>query len=139
MATDGPIECSVITPEEKVLEARVSSVVIPAHDGQVGLAPSRAPLLAQLGDGMLRLDFEEGGSRYFFVGGGFAQMKDNNLSIVADEAIPAEDIVKQTAEEELAAAQAIKTNNDEQIDAKLRAIDKARSKIAIYKQLDGRI
>ena len=132
-------QCSLVTPESQILDEPVKYASIPAHDGQVGLAPDRAPLLAQLGDGMLRLDFEQGGSRLFFIGGGFAQMKDNNLSIVADEAIPAEDIVKQNAEKELADATALEAKNDEQIDIKLRAVGKARSKIAISTQLAGRI
>jgi len=31
------LHCSVITPERKVLEADVDSVILPAHDGQIGV------------------------------------------------------------------------------------------------------
>ena len=108
----GTFQCTLVTPEQQLLDDPVLYASIPAHDGQIGLAPGRAPLLVQLGDGALRLDFEEGGARWFFIGGGFAQMKDNRLSIVADEAVPAEQIVKTKAEEDMAEAQKVEARHD---------------------------
>lgn len=131
--------CSLVTPQQQILDEPVLYASIPAHDGQIGIAPGRAPLLVELGDGALRLDFEEGGSRFFFVGGGFAQMKGNHLSIIADEAMEAGDIVRQKAEAELEAARQIVARQDEQIDKRLRAIDKARAKISLQDKAGTRI
>ena len=83
----GAFQCSVVTPEEEVFDGEVAYAAIPAWDGQVGVAPQRAAMLLKLGDGILRLDAPEGAATRFFVGGGIAQMKDNRLMLLSDEAI----------------------------------------------------
>ncbi len=128
----GTFECSLVTPDEKVLDEPVAYASFPAHDGQVGIAPSRAPLLAELGDGSLRLDFPDGGKRWFFIGGGFAQMKDNKLSIVADEAVPAEEIIKSKVEKELESATAMESVGEEAVAKKQRAVSRARALLELF-------
>jgi F-type H+-transporting ATPase subunit epsilon len=131
--------CTLVTPEQQVLDGDVTYASIPAHDGQIGLMPGRAPLVAKLGDGALRLDFVDGGSRWFFVGGGFAQMKDNKLSLVADEAVPADQIVKATAEADLRAGLAKIARTDAEVERKMRAIARAREMVAIHEKAGGKI
>ena len=70
--SESGFDCSVVTPEAVVLEARASSVSMPAHDGEIGILRNRAPLVCSLGIGVLRLDTDEGPQR-FFVDGGFAE------------------------------------------------------------------
>lgn len=135
----GKFHCTLVTPEQQVLDGEVTYASIPAHDGQIGLMHDRAPLVAKLGDGALRLDFVDGGSRWFFVGGGFAQMKDNKLSIVADEAMPADQIVVAKTEADMKAAVAKIARTDEEIEKKLRAIDRARQMVAVHTKADGKI
>lgn len=135
----GKFRCTLVTPEQQLLDAEVTYASIPAHDGQIGLMSGRAPLLAKLGDGALRLDFVDGGSRWFFVGGGFAQMKDDKLSLVADEAMPADEIVRSTAEADMKAALAKTARDEAEIERKLRAIDRARQMTAIYDKVGGKI
>lgn len=110
----------------QVLDADVTYASIPAWDGLVGLAPSRAPLLLKLGDGALRLDFVEGGSRHFFLAGGFAQMKDNRLTLVTEEAIPAQEIVRGEVEAAMREAEARVSLTDDEVKAKLRKINRGR-------------
>ena len=43
------LTCSVITPEAQVFDGAAESVVVPAHDGEIGILFNRAPLLAKLG------------------------------------------------------------------------------------------
>ena len=131
--------CTLVTPEQQVLDENVTYASVPAFDGQIGLMHGHAPLLAQLGDGALRLDFADGGSRWFFIGGGFAQMKDNKLALVADEAAPADAIVKSTAEEELKKALETVARSEEEIEKKYRAIERARAMSAIQGKQGGKI
>ena len=135
----GKFKVTLVTPEQQLLDGEVTYASIPAHDGQIGLMPGRAPLVAKLGDGALRLDYVEGGSRWFFVGGGFAQMKDDILSLVADEAMPADEIVVSTAEADMKAALAKTAHSDEEIDRKLRSIERARQMVAVHDKGDGKI
>ena len=92
-----PFKATLITPETTVLEAHVFAAQIPAHDGLVGILVNRAPLLAKLGTGILRLDLAgpggtPGETQRFLVSGGYAQMKGDDLTILTDEAIPAEKV-----------------------------------------------
>jgi F-type H+-transporting ATPase subunit epsilon len=80
-----PLKVSVISPERTLFEGEVSSVVAPAFDGEVGILPGHAPMMALLGRGRLRLG--EGGSagRYEVVGG-FLQVADDVVRVVTEQA-----------------------------------------------------
>jgi F-type H+-transporting ATPase subunit epsilon len=82
----GSFMLSVVTPEEAVLEAEASYANVPAHDGQIGILQNRAPLLVQLGHGVLEARLADGETRQFDVEGGFAQMRDNKLTILCEKA-----------------------------------------------------
>jgi F-type H+-transporting ATPase subunit epsilon len=99
-------KASLITPEAILLETMVSEAQIPAFDGLLGILDKRAPLLAKLTTGVLRLSTNAGIQRYL-VSGGYAQMKDNELTILASEAIPAADINQQRISGEQARLEAI--------------------------------
>lgn len=130
--------CTLVTPEQQLLDESVVYASIPAWDGQIGLAPQRAPLLVKLGDGALRLDFAKGGSRWFFLAGGFAQMKDNRLSLVTDEAVPAEEIVRKDAEASLREAEAKPAVTDEEVARQQRRIARSRAMLHLLEQQPGR-
>ncbi|MBC7833487.1 MAG: F0F1 ATP synthase subunit epsilon [Phycisphaerales bacterium] len=121
MATKTFFRTKLITPDAQVLDEPTKYVSIPAWDGSIGFLPGRAPIVAKLGIGELRLDFadgaatggsgskERGGSRSFLVEDGFAHMVGDTLTILASKATPAETITEASAQAELAEAQARKT------------------------------
>ncbi len=83
---------TIVTPEALALEADAISVIFPAHDGMVGILTHRAPLLTKLGVGLLTLESPVGTQNYL-IAGGYAQMKDNTLTILTDEALAVSDIL----------------------------------------------
>lgn len=98
--------CRLITREAQVLDEPAVAAVVPAWDGLFGVLPGRAPIVAQLGTGELRLDFPDngpakGGSRSFFVDDGFVQMVNNELTILAVRAIAAEGLSESEAQAEV--------------------------------------
>jgi F-type H+-transporting ATPase subunit epsilon len=123
--------CTIVTPEKQVLDAEVTYASLPAWDGLLGLAPQRAPLMLKLGDGPMRLDFPEGGSRWFFLAGGFAQMKDNRLAVLTEEAIGSEEIVRQDVEAARKEAEARVARSDEEVAKRDRQINRARHLIDV--------
>ncbi len=84
-----PFHCTVVTPEAQVFDADVTSVVLPAHDGQMGVLSLHAPMMVQLGEGSLDITPSAGGSQKLKIKGGFAQVKDNQLVVLTDEAVAA--------------------------------------------------
>jgi len=119
--------CVIVTPEQQVLDQQVSQVIFPAYDGQVGILTDRAPLLAKLGVGALRLTAANNQQRVFFVEGGIAQMKDNKLTILTNEAIPAEDLDPEAARAELAEATARRITDENSARERERRMQRARA------------
>jgi F-type H+-transporting ATPase subunit epsilon len=105
MADSKQIEIEVITPDRKVLEGVADQVVIPAHDGELGVLNLRAPLMCELGIGRLR--YTTGGtSRQMFVDGGFAQVLQNRVIVLTSRALPAEEVTADVIQEAQEAADA---------------------------------
>jgi len=81
-----PLNTRLITPEKVLFEGEVRSVVAPAMDGMLGVLGGHAPLMAALGSGVLKLATGSDSS-FYAVAGGFLQVKDNNVIVLADKAV----------------------------------------------------
>ena len=106
---DNTITCRLVTPSKELLNEQVVYASVPAWDGLIGFQHGGASLVSRLGLGKLRLDFpsENGsGSREFLIEGGFLEMSENELVILAEFAIAAEEIIETDAKAQLAEAEA---------------------------------
>jgi F-type H+-transporting ATPase subunit epsilon len=75
----------VVTPEEEVWTGEATMVVATAADGQLGVLPGHAPLLALLGQGPLEI--ETGGGRVkATVDGGFLHVANDRVDVLAEHA-----------------------------------------------------
>jgi F-type H+-transporting ATPase subunit epsilon len=117
----------IVTPEQQVLDETVTQAILPAHDGEIGILSNRAPLLVKLGQGRLQLDQPGGQSRSFYVEGGIAQMKDNELTVLTQLAVPANEIDVQAARAEAAEATAQRITDEKSFDDRQRRIRRAQS------------
>ncbi len=90
MATDA-IELQIVTPERHVLQDSVQSVEIPGKDGYLGILPGHAPLITELGIGVLsyRKDSE---TRYLTVMNGYAEVLPHRVIVLAEVSERAEEI-----------------------------------------------
>jgi F-type H+-transporting ATPase subunit epsilon len=79
------LKVSVISPEKVLFEGTARGVVAPVFDGEMGILPMHAPLMALLGRGTLRVDTAEG-ERRFGVDGGFLQVVDDQVRVVTERA-----------------------------------------------------
>lgn len=125
MARNDTFHCSVITPERAVLEADATFVAFPAHDGEIGILRDRAPLLAKMGIGVLRVETPEG-NHTFFVDGGFAQMVENRLTLLTEQAKRVDEIDRAAADRALEDALGLPASGETEIAARQRAIQRAR-------------
>jgi F-type H+-transporting ATPase subunit epsilon len=99
----GSLDVRVVTPERPVFEGAAESVVVPAHDGEVGILPRHARFLATLGVGELRVR-TAGGVARFFVEGGFVQVADDRVTVLCDRAVPTSELDPAAADAQAAAA-----------------------------------
>lgn len=130
MARTDTFHCSVITPERAVLEADATFVAFPAHDGEVGILKDRAPLLYKMGIGVLRVETPEG-NHVFFVDGGFAQMVENRLTLLTEQAKSVDEIDRAAAERALAEAREMPMDTDAAFAARQRAVQRAEVQIRL--------
>lgn len=80
------ITISIVTPEDVIFKGEAVSVIIPAADGYMEFLQHHSPLVTPLGTGVLTLTKVNGQRRYFYLSGGYAEIHDNKLTVLADEA-----------------------------------------------------
>jgi F-type H+-transporting ATPase subunit epsilon len=132
------LRCSIVTPTQTVLDEEVTYASIPAWDGQLGVMTGQSPLLTQLGVGSLRLSLPSGGDRWFLVEGGFAQIQDNQLNLLTENAVPVETLSLRDAEAELAEANARIARPGADAAKVKRDQDRALAKLTLAKARGGR-
>jgi F-type H+-transporting ATPase subunit epsilon len=124
------LECIVVTPEATALQTPAEFVALPLYDGELGVLPGHSPFIGRLGYGELRVK-ENGKTIRLYVDGGFVQVADNIVSVLTNNAVPAEKLNPATAREQLAAAQARKANSPELLIIRDRLEQQARAQIRI--------
>ena len=118
---------SVVTPEKPVLESDARFVAFPPHDGQAGVLVHRAAFLHRVGSGPLRVEASDGSTELLFVSGGFAQMVDDRLTILTEQAVAADELDQAAAEAALADATALPAADEASHERRQRAIDSAHA------------
>jgi F-type H+-transporting ATPase subunit epsilon len=125
------IQLEVTTPERELVREPVESVQAPGKDGYLGILPGHAPLLGQLGAGVLTYTAAGGRVRYLSVAGGFLEVLPDHIRILADVAEKAEEIDVERAKAALARAQEGLSNASLEDMAKMSAaMDRANARIA---------
>ena len=89
----------VVTPERVVFDGPVTSLVLPAADGLMGILPNHAPIVAALDVGEVTVSGESGGPEFMMVSDGFFEMADNHARILADTGERAEEIDPERAQQ----------------------------------------
>ena len=87
----GKLRLVIVTPEGKTFDDDVEQVVLPGVEGQLGVLPGHVPLLTQIMPGELDLKAHSKGDE-LAVGGGFAEITGNRVTILTDMAVKPEDI-----------------------------------------------
>jgi len=92
------LKFEIVTAERVVYTDEVDVVIAPGIDGQLAILPNHAPLLTMLQPGDLTVR-KEGEEADIFVSGGFLEVMQNRVTVLADTAERAEEIDMGRAEE----------------------------------------
>jgi F-type H+-transporting ATPase subunit epsilon len=85
------IELQIVTPERHVLQETVQSVEIPGKEGYLGVLPGHAPLITELGVGIL--GYRKGSENHFLtVINGYAEVLPDRVIVLAEISEKAEEI-----------------------------------------------
>ncbi len=130
MADSKNFQLAVLTPEAAVLDTEARFVALPAHDGEIGVLRNRAPLLIKLDVGLLRAETDEGTTR-LYVDGGFAEMIDNRLTVLTEDAKDPGDLDRAEAQQRLLDAQAMTAEDSSAVAARDKALRRARVQLKL--------
>jgi F-type H+-transporting ATPase subunit epsilon len=124
-------QLEVATPERRLVDEQVREAELPGKDGYMGVLPGHAPLLSALGAGVLTYDGGKSGKQVLVVDGGFVEVFENHVRVLADNAEYARDIQVDEARRELEEAnQALKEAHEaDTSQAALRALQRAQARI----------
>jgi F-type H+-transporting ATPase subunit epsilon len=104
-----PLTLEIVTPEDRVYNDTVDTVVIPTVEGEIGILPGHIPLLTQVADGELRVS-KGVETKNLVIGGGFAQIEGDRVKVLAEFAINEAQIDESAAEKAMQRAEeALKT------------------------------
>ena len=103
------IQVEIVSAEGEIYSGAAKMVFLPAKEGEMGVAPRHAPLLALLKAGEVRVQPVDGPELSFYVGGGALEVQPSKVTVLADTAARAADLdeaaamaARQRAEEALA-------------------------------------
>jgi F-type H+-transporting ATPase subunit epsilon len=125
-----PLKCIIVTPEQTVDERTADFVALPLYDGELGVAPGHTPMIGRLGYGELRI-VEGGVTTRYFVDGGFAEVADNVVSVLTNNAVPAGKVDSTKAQAQLEAAKARPATTPELLAIRERDQLRARAQIRV--------
>jgi F-type H+-transporting ATPase subunit epsilon len=99
-----PLLLEVATPARLLVSEAVEEVVAPGTDGYFGVLPGHAPFLTTLGAGELMYR-QNGRQHHLAVSGGFAEVRNDKVIVLADAAERPEEIDRARAERALQQAE----------------------------------
>lgn len=89
------LTCQFVRPDKLIYEGPVASMVLVTYTGELGVWPGHSPLICALGDGVVRLHLTEkdgGGERDVVISGGYAEVDNDVVIVLADHARFTDDI-----------------------------------------------
>src|SRR5208282_2307016 len=117
----------VVTPDRQVIHDQVDSVQLPGLDGELGILPGHAPLLTELGAGVL--SFNKGAETRFATAlGGFAEVLGDRVIVLAERSELAEEI-------DLGRAEAARERALKRLEEKAGEVDFDRAQLALQRSL----
>lgn len=124
------IQCTVVTPEQTSLDEKADFVAVPLYDGEIGIGAGHSPMIGRLGYGEMRLRVGGKEQRYY-VDGGFVQVVDNTVSVLTNRAIPAVNIDRTAAQQQLDDAKKRAANTPELLEIRDRLVAQARAQLRV--------
>lgn len=126
----------VVTYEEKVLEQEAEFVLVRTTEGDMGILPNHSPFIAGLSTGEMKIRLN-GKEEKYFVSEGLLEISNNVVTIIATEAIPADqlDVERAKKEVEELKAKLAKMQEDKDILLTQKNLHKALMKVQVAEKL----
>ena len=135
----------IVTPEAILYTNEVQMVVATTPAGEIGILPLHSPIVTTLSPGEVRLRFGDGAAdwEYFSISGGYLQVHEDKVIVLADNAVAVSQIDASRAKEsaELVAERLKElpagSESDEERDAMIRDLEWAQTQLRIAERRGG--
>ncbi len=98
---DNAVQFELVSPEKLLLSEEVEMVVVPGAEGDFGVLPGHTPVISSVRPGIIHI-FEGGAVKSrIFVAGGFAEVTGERCTVLAEEAVPLDEIDRDQVEKDL--------------------------------------
>ena len=95
------INFDFVSPEASIVSSEVEMVLIPGIDGDAGILPNHSPFMTTLRQGIVEVTFEEGNVKRYLVEGGFADIAQDKMTLLAENSINLSDSDSNTLKNEI--------------------------------------
>lgn len=129
------LHLKIVTPEKLIFDEEVSQVNVSTEQGEIGILPNHANLMAKLEPGELVIKKGEKVDS-LAIGDGFLQVANNTLTVMTDLATYAQDIDERVVEEAKKRAQAAleQTLSDEEYAETLASLEKSLAQLRVKRR-----
>ena len=127
-------KAQILTPEGSLFDDDVTGVKLPGTMGSFEVKTMHANIMSTLEAGEVVVRKANGGEQYFAITGGFVEVVDNSLNLLAEAAEPVEEIDIERAKAAKERAQQRLDTDDDQIDKDRaqRALKRTESRIRLF-------
>ncbi len=134
------VHCDIVSAETAIFSGLVETVIATGSEGELGVSPGHAPLLTGLKPGPIRIIKQNGEEEIYYISGGYLEVQPNNIKVLADTALRADDMNEAAAEAAKQEAEHALANQKSELDysraaaqlseatAQLRTLQKLRNK-----------
>ena len=95
------VQFELVTPERLLLSEMVEMVVVPGTEGNFGVLPGHAPLISSIRPGTIDVYEGQTIARRIFVVSGIAEVTPERCTVLADQALPPDELDRGSIESEL--------------------------------------
>jgi F-type H+-transporting ATPase subunit epsilon len=104
----------LISPEKVLFSGEVRAVMLPATEGDMTVMPGHEATMVMLNPGVIGVTDVQGHGHRTFVRGGFVEITGTSVSVLAERALPPEELTKGRLDEEIVRLETMRdaTNDD---------------------------
>ena len=99
------VEFELVSPERLLISEPVEMVVVPGSEGDFGALPRHAPMITGVRPGVIDVYQDGKVSDRIFIAGGFAEVTETRVTVLAEEALRLADLTADTVAQRLRAAE----------------------------------
>lgn len=133
------LQCDIVSVEASIFSGKVSHIVVPGSEGEMGVYPGHEPLLTRLAPGPVEVSLESGEQQVYYVSGGVLEVQPDSVSVLADTAARGGDLDEIAAKKALEEAERVMADKKSDFDysAALAEIAEAQARLRTLRKARG--